>query len=414
MKQTLANIFQTIDSTNSVSQKEEILRKHKDNEQLKKLLEFALNPYKLFQFNKMPCVFEKEAELEHTQEWKFSFLEGLLNDLAGRYTTGNDAKAAVTAVFKLFDEPHFNLYSKVLTKEAIGVGASTVNKVWPGLIPEFKLMLAPNELPIITNVKYPCYIQPKLDGYRCIYKNGAMYSRKGKPFGNENLAKYFNKLFEVEDSVLDGELYCEGVNFNKLQTILNTYDTPLPNTLKFVIYDCVPVKDWEAQSCKKPYSERIRNVREVVNAIADYKKVIDIANDEVEDSKEAITLYKEYLKKKYEGAMIKAIDGMYRWKRVTLRSGEMLKLKPFKTEDLEIVDVFEGEGKFSGTLGGIIVSGPHITTTSVGSGFSDAIREEVWKNKSKYIGKTAEIQYFEITEDKSLRFPVFKRFRDDK
>jgi len=54
MKQTLANIFQTINSTNSVSKKEAILREHKDNEQLKKLLVFALSPYKLFQFNKMP------------------------------------------------------------------------------------------------------------------------------------------------------------------------------------------------------------------------------------------------------------------------------------------------------------------------------------------------------------------------
>lgn len=413
MKDTLANIFLKINSTNSTSEKEKILRDNKDNEQLKKLLVYALDPYILFQFNKMPCSFEKEAETDKTQEWKFSFLEGLLNDLKGRYTTGNEAKETVKAVFKLFDAPHFELYSKVLTKEAIGVGASTVNKVWPGLIPEFKLMLAPNELPIITNVKYPCYIQPKLDGYRCVYKDGAMFSRKGKPFGNKNLPSYFKHLFEVQDDVLDGELYCEGVNFNKLQTILNTYDAPLPNTLKFVIYDCVPVKDWEAQSCKKPYSERIRNVREVVGAICDHKKVIDIANDEVESSKEAVDLYKDYLKKGYEGAMIKAIDGQYRWKRVTLRSGEMLKLKPFITVDLKVTSIYEGEGNFQGVAGGVVVdfNGKPV---SVGSGFDIPTREEMAKSPSNFIGRTAEVKYFEETEDGSLRFPTFVRWRDDK
>lgn len=413
MKETLADIFQTIGSTNSVSEKETILRKHKDNEQLKKLLVFALSPYKLFQFTKMPCEFEKEYDTENTQEWKFSFLEGLLNDLAGRYTTGNQAKEAVTAVFKLFDKPHFDLYAKVLTKQAIGVGASTVNKVWPGLIPEFKLMLAPNDLPVITNIKYPCYIQPKLDGYRCIYKNGAMFSRAGKPFGNDNLPNYFNKLFQVEDYVLDGELYCDGINFNKLQTILNTYDATLPNALKFVVYDCVPVKDWEAQSCKKPYSERIRNVREVIANLSDYKKVIDIANDEVQDAKEAVDLYKDYLKKGYEGAMIKAIDGQYRWKRVTVRSGEMLKVKPFSTLDLKVTSIYEGEGNFQGMAGGVVVDF-NGNSVSVGSGFDVATRKEMAQSPNNFVGRTAEVKYFEETEDGSLRFPTFVRWRDDK
>ncbi len=413
MKETLAEIFKKVNATNSNPEKEDILKQHKSNEQLKKLVNFALNPYILFQFNKMPCQFEKEHEVEHTQEWKFDFLEGLLNDLAGRYTTGNEAKEAVCAVFKLFDKDHFDLYSKVLTKQSIGLGITTANKVWPGLIPEFKLMLAPNDLPVITNVKYPCYVQPKLDGYRCVYKNGAMFSRKGKPFGNENLSNYFNKLFQIEDIVLDGELYCEGVNFNKLQTILNTYDAPLPNTLKFVIYDCVPVKDWEAQSCKKPYSERIRNVREAINNIADHKKVIDIPNDEVQDAKQAIDLYKQYLKKGYEGAMIKAIDGQYKWKRVTLRSGEMLKLKPFTTADLKVTGIYDGEGNFQGMAGGVVVDF-NGNSVRCGSGFDIVTREKMAKSPNDFIGRTAEIKYFEETEEGSLRFPTFVRWRDDK
>lgn len=411
MKESLVSIFQKINSTNSNSEKEQILRSNVHNEELKNLLYLNLNPYLLFQFSKLPPLITLRPLAE---EHYYKHFVDLVKKLQNREVTGNAAKDAVTNLFGSFHNlEHRDLYSKILLKDAIGVGASTVNKVWPGLIPEFKLMLAPNELPQITNVKYPCYIQPKLDGYRCIYKQGTMYSRKGKPFGNDNLPSYFKKLFEVEDYVLDGELYCEGVNFNKLQTILNTYDNTLPNALKFVIYDCVPVKDWEAQSCKKPYSERIRNVREVVAAIADHKKVIDIANDEVPSAKEAIDLYKNHLKKGYEGSMLKAIDGQYKWKRVTIRSGEMLKLKPFITADLKVTDIYEGEGNFDGVAGGVVVDF-NGNSVRCGSGFDVATREEMAKSPYNFIGRTAEIKYFEETEDGSLRFPTFIRWRDDK
>lgn len=413
MDEALVNIFQMINSTNSASEKEAILRKFKNNEQLKKLLVFALSPYKSFQFHKMPCEFENELGSNYSQEEKFEFLEVLLDSLDKRHITGNEAKEAVIKTFKLFDRAHFELYAKVLTKQAIGVGISTVNKVWPGLVPEFKLMLAPNESPNIVDLKYPCYMQPKLDGYRCIYKNGIMFSRTGKSFGNNNLFNYFNKLFQVQDYVLDGELYCEGINFNKLQTILNTYDAPIPNTLKFVIYDCVPVKDWEIQNCKKPYNERIKNVGEITFAIADYSKVVEILNEEVQNSTQAAELYKNYLEKGYEGAMIKAINGLYRWKRVTLHSGEMLKLKPYKTLDLKVVGIYEGEKNFKGLAGGIIVdfNGKPV---AVGSGFDVPARKEIIKSPDNFIGRTAEIKFFEETEDGSLRFPTFVRWRLDK
>ncbi len=411
---TLVDIFQKINSTNSVVEKEAILRTHKDNKQLQALLELALNPYKLYQFNVMPCEFEKEHEVGQDQKWKFDFLVGLLNDLAGRYVTGNQAKETVSAVFKLFDKEHFELYSKVLLKEAIGVGAKTVNKVWPKLIPEFGLMLAPNELPVITQVTYPIYVQPKLDGYRCIYNSGYMWSRAGKPFGNKHLAAYFGKLFNMQDYVLDGELFVPGLNFNKLQTILNTYEAPLPKGLKFVVYDCVPVKDWTAQNCKKPYSDRLKQLRKVLNdVVADYNTVIDIPNDLAETSKEAIDLYKTYLKKGYEGVMLKSPEGFYKWKRTTIRSGEMLKLKPFKTVDLVIESIYDGEGKFEGMAGGVVVNFDN-HSVRVGSGFDVSTRKKMAKSPSDFIGKTIEIQYFEVTEEGSLRFPTFKRFREEK
>ena len=49
-----------------------------------------------------------------------------------------------------------------------------------------------------------------------------------------------------------------------------------------------------------------------------------------------------------------------------------------------------------------------------GSGFGDEQRAEVWADKDKFLGMTAEVRYQEVTPDGSLRFPVFSCWRLDK
>lgn len=412
--QRIIDIFKELNATNSVVSKENILNKYKGDLELRELLEANLNPYKIYQFNKMPYTFSELTTFDKFPEKVvYKMFIDLLKKLETRTVTGNEAKQAVKDVFCRMLKFEFDMYASVLLKEAIGVGAKTVNKVWPKLIPEFGLMLAPNELPNIMTINYPANIQPKLDGYRCIYDNGYMWSRTGRPFGNKNLASYFSKLFQVEDYVLDGELYVEGENFNKLQTILNTYEAPLPEGLKFVVYDCMPKTEWDCKKGKKPYSERLKQIRTVIQAIADHKKVIDIPNDIVEEPREAVEIYKKYLKAGYEGAMIKSVDGLYKWKRTTVKSGEMLKVKPFETIDLVIKGYYAGEGKFEGMAGGVDVDYNGVTV-SIGSGFDVPTRKAIAATPSNFIGKTIEIKYFEETEDGSLRFPTFVRFREEK
>jgi DNA ligase-1 len=410
----ILEIFQNLKTLTSVKDKEALLKSNKDNEYLAQLLYMNLNPYMMFYIKAIPPYEPQTVDhLSGKVNYK-CFLE-LAEKLNKRELTGNAAKEAVKEFFWLSNPDEAAMYKAVLLKDAIGVGAKTVNKVWPDHVPEFKLMLAPNELPIITKVKYPTYIQPKLDGFRCVYKDGALWSRTGKPFGNKNLALHFKSLFETSEYVLDGELYAHGTGFNNLQSTLNDETAPIPVTLKYVVYDCVPSKDWEKQTCTIPYEIRLKTLRSLLNdTIADYTKVIDIANDLVDDSKQAIEIYKKYLKNGYEGCMLKATQGFYQWKRVTVKSGEMLKLKPFQSIDVAITGFYAGEGKHEGSLGGIIIITDDNVAVRIGSGFSDDLRKEIWNNQSKYLGKIVEVKYFEKTEDNSFRFPTFERFRTDK
>ena len=85
--------------------------------------------------------------------------------------------------------------------------------------------------------------------------------------------------------------------------------------------------------------------------------------------------------------------------------------------DLEIIGFEEGTNKNAGKLGAILVNYKD-NVVKVGSGFSDELREEIWQNQDKWLGRTAVIQYFEETCNQnggiSLRFPVYLDYREDK
>lgn len=100
------------------------------------------------------------------------------------------------------------------------------------------------------------------------------------------------------------------------------------------------------------------------------------------------------------------------------RSKTLIKVKVMLTCDLRIIGFEQGQGENKDLLGAIICEYKN-TTLKCGSGFSKKLRKVIWDNPGIYLGKIVEIQYFEETYSEatglpSLRFPVFKQFRDDK
>lgn len=106
-----------------------------------------------------------------------------------------------------------------------------------------------------------------------------------------------------------------------------------------------------------------------------------------------------------EGLMLKTWSHAYQHKR----SADWCKIKFFHTEDLPVVDKAEGTGKHAGRLGALVVLRGDIKV-EVGSGFTDAEREEFWQDPPRCI----EVKYQDALASGSLRFPIFVRVRDDK
>jgi len=107
--------------------------------------------------------------------------------------------------------------------------------------------------------------------------------------------------------------------------------------------------------------------------------------------------------------MVKDLEAPYKFGR----GYEVMKLKVFHDVDLPIDSLEEGTGKHVGKLGSVGVNFNGVDV-HIGSGFSDEIRESIWKDKDKFMGRIIEVRYQEVTPDGSLRFPTFVCFRNDR
>jgi DNA ligase-1 len=109
----------------------------------------------------------------------------------------------------------------------------------------------------------------------------------------------------------------------------------------------------------------------------------------------------------YEGLMLKQLD--WKWKRTSSRTVDLCKYKKRRTADLLCTDATEGEGKYVGKIGALVLQDSIGRIVSVGSGLSDTDRA---KSPTTYIGKVIEIEYEQIID--TYIQPTFIQVRDDK
>lgn len=242
------------------------------------------------------------------------------------------------------------------------------------------------------------FIQPKLDGMRClahIKANGdvTLVSRDGKIISN--MEHIMDDLSTIkQDVILDGELYAHGLSFQDNMRLIKKYRPKETEQIKFHVYDLVS-KD----------SFRLRKVRKYIKDLNSCNEVstYDISNEE-----SLKQWHSNNITEGYEGSIIRWGNEEY---KVNGRSSYLLKYKDFSDMALPIIDITPND---SNPLHGT----PHFSLNGksfkAGVKMSHGDREELLFNKDKYIGNTAEIRYFELTDDGIPRFPVMVGIRLDK
>ena len=390
------------------------------------LISEALNSYRVFGVRK----FDRPAQYA-SSDGSISIVFETLDRLASRELTGSAAQEAVTWMLSCFTEETAGYLERIIDKDLRGgFSASTVNKIFPGLIPTFEVMLADKCEEVEDfekNITFPCMADFKYDGERtiAIVKEDTVtyYSRSGKE------AVHVNGLFDEElfrlrkvlgfDLVLDGERYAS--NFTETMNAKKSGNDEAKKNLRLRAFFLMPLTDWLAQKTEITMKTNRSNLIVLLHRYQ-CEKIIISEGREVTDYQDMMNFCNEAIDVHgVEGLILKDWDATYQWDRTLA----WCKVKRFYDADCRVVGFYNGRKKtrLENTLGGLIVVGFTEDGTrvecNVGSGFSDELRNEIWNNQKDWLGRTVVIKYQEVSKSKSkevasLRFPTFERDRDDK
>lgn len=413
-----------IQANNSKKYKQEVLKKYKDDEDIKRYLKIAFDPYTVYGISTKKL--HKEVAGIYAVDSGDVF--GLFDYLA-IHNTGRDedilvCRAALNAVSEYDLESSYVLEKLICKDLSIGVDAKTINSVIPGLIPTFDVQLANKYFDKPEYVEGKDFaITTKIDGGRIIAlkENGqvSFYTRAGQRY--EGLVDLEKEMLEKlpEGLCLDGEITLlnnKGIPSKEAykQAMKITRSDGQKTGLKMLVFDAMLAEEFRAQRCDRVWEERRRALEFIFNPRdLTYFELLPVLYQGT-DTSMITKLLDEAIANQEEGIMINIALAPYEFKRTNY----LLKVKKMNTLDLQIIGFEEGSGRLAGTLGAILVRYKQGNVVKVGSGFPDLLRTEIWANQDKYLYSICECQYFEETTNAdggiSLRFPVFKDFRPDK
>jgi len=388
-------------------------------------LTMALDPLVTFGVKQVP----ERSDVLTGQGLAWTVFKELAEKLQNRELTGHAARDAIELAMSVATTEQWNgWYRRILIKDLrCGVSEKTVNKVAPGTVPVFTCALAHDSAKHEKKMIGQKQIEIKLDGVRVITviqgNKVEMFSRNGKQFHN-----FGHIIAEIEqviaekpvpyDLVLDGEVM--SANFQDLMKQVHRKDNVEANDAVLHLFDIIPLADFQKGVWNKPqhvrsqyvsvWVEQNKDVLEHVQAL-DWE---DVDLDTPEGQTRFTELNKAAVDGGYEGVMIKDVDAPYECKR----THAWLKAKPFIEVTLEVKEIEEGTGRNEGRLGAFVCEGVdddrHISV-NVGSGFTDANRDDFWNSRNSIIGNLVEVRADAITQNQdgtySLRFPRFKTFR---
>lgn len=273
-----------------------------------------------------------------------------------------------------------------------------------------------------NTILFPCFVQPKLDGLRCV----AYISENGgdKPTYQSRTGSLFSTMDHINTPVtqfierigstlgcsasavhLDGELYTDKIPFETLAGLikkkkLTEEDRAKLREVEYHIYD-VYIPNYEAG-----FSQRW-NLLETNYPCSDTRGIQLVKTEKV-DLAGFRKKFNEYIQGGYEGIMLRNVEGIY---RTNYRSNDLQKYKEFFEDEFEIVGFGEGEGRDQGTIiWNCVTSGGR--EFSVRPKGTIEYRKELFNNAHKYVGKMLTVIYQELSEQGVPRFPVGKAIRD--
>ena len=412
-------LFNQIQNTSSINDKKSIIEANKNNELFKKCLVFLLDS------NIITGISDKKlnkfvgmsgTELNSFEEVMKYLLE---------FNSGSDMDiGTVQGFIENQPEEYQEFYKQMVTKKfRLGCDKKVVNKVIPGLIPTFDVMLGTPIEKCKIKPNESISISRKLNGTRTAFVGNKCMTRQGKEYtGLEHIISDLKNM-GYENMFVDGELLYknkEGLSdseaFQKGTGIAMSKSDDKSN-LKLVVFDIFPLEEFRQGKSKLSYSDRKNTylkqfAENLKNNPTENLELVTMVYEGTDHSQ--IWKWLDYAEENdWEGCMIN-LDTPYECKRVKT----LIKVKKFFDTSLRVVGIEEGTGRNKGRLGAIVCK-YYDNTVNVGSGFTDEQRVYYWSHKDEILNHIVDVKYKEVTTDKktnlkSLQFPIYLGVRFDK
>ena len=420
--ENVIKIFKQLQDTRSLNDKKLIIYKNKNDELFKKCLVFLLDS------NITTGISTKKWDkIEVNSTWESDVDE--FDKLLGYITKNNSGRDDDVIMCKAWcknqsDEVQ-EFTKQIITKKfRLGCDKKVVNSVIPGLIPSWDVQQAFPMSDANKPKKGEWFaLSQKLNGNNAGYYKGKLISRQGKAFsGLDHIIEDIKKIPDYNNYFFNGELIRKNIdnlsdndNFQLGTGIINSDDSD-KSCIQFIIYEMIPVEDFEKGESKYKYKDRKQKYliplsETILEKELDSLKVVPFVYEGT-DISVIEPLLNEANEKGWEGLMLNKNTV---WKNK--RNNGILKVKSFKHADILCTGVVEGDGKYKGTLG-LIKCEYKGYELGVGSGFTDSQRNFFWNNPDEIVGKIVQIKYKGETQNKnggiSVQFPIFEIVRTDK
>ena len=324
----------------------------------------------------------------------------------------NIGKSNQTTAFQQACNEAEKKYQDKIDKEGYSTSIDSVETpVYPMLANKFDFSSKKK-----NDIVFPCYVQPKLDGLRCMsnLSNGEiiMKSRVGKEFKQmPHLVTQLKKLFKIAEELsitnlyVDGELYSDELPFEEISGFIRVEKSEPENERKiqYHLYDLYIDNDMNYETRKS-----------ILDSIFSKGKFTHLKNVETiicENKTQIKPLHAHYVEKGYEGIMLRNKNGPYLLKN---RSNDLQKYKEFEDAEFEIIGFKEANGEDRGTIIWECLYNKPDGTKEIFAvrprGNRDLRREwflQAQKNFDKiFKGKQLTVRYQELGPEGCPRFPV--------
>lgn len=289
-------------------------------------------------------------------------------------------------------------------------------------MPNIKPMLAATSTEDLDALRYPLVASPKLDGIRCLIRDGVAMSRTLKPIPNRYIQAWAERWkYPLEG--LDGELVVGPPNdpSTMRRTVSGVMSVEGEPEFTFFVFD-----HWGRGETS--FSAFLAEPP----ALTGIPRAMLHEHETVERASHLADLETRVLLEGYEGLILRDPNSPYKHGRSTLKQGWMVKLKRFETNEAIVVGYEElmhnqNEAKINalgltersthqenkvggGVLGSLVVEFGGVQF-NIGSGFTAAERQLLWAQKESLLGRAVTFKSFPIGVKEKPRHPVFVAFR---